>query len=220
MAPIRRVINAQWVTDILQYALDQDRSSIILIVCTTRDSFLKQLLATVRLQSTETTSHHHLLTKSLGLLSRSHAIKTVFCPTLEHLRAYLSAGLQYQAPVTYQQRKLRSLLAIVNPLSLHHPTREFSAQGLSRTLANAVEASYRADMDIVLCECQDALSLESAEHGEALWNVDVPLLSDSIRLETEASSWTGQAVPVKRVVQRWFQFEDETRQIKRRYPDS
>ncbi|KAL2830767.1 hypothetical protein BDW59DRAFT_13890 [Aspergillus cavernicola] len=208
MAPVRRVISAEWVTDFLQYVLDQDQSLTILIVCATRDSFLEQLLATVHLQSAEATSHHQLLTKTLGLLSRSRSVRTVFCPTVEHLRACLSAGGDWQAATAGDMQKKRSSLAILNPLRLHLSTREFSAQGLSRTLANAVESSSRADMDIVLCEPRDALDPASTERGETLWYVDVPLLSNSLRVGTEGNDWTGRAVPVKRVVQRWFQFTD------------
>jgi hypothetical protein len=207
MAPVRRITNAQWATDFLQNTLDQNRSSSTIIVCATRDAFLEQLAATVQLHSAEATGNHRLLTNSLGLLSRSHKVKTVFCPTLEHLRAYLSVGVQPEAPGAEGKQNRRSLLAILNPVSLHLPTLEFSAQGLSRTLASAVEVSYRANLDIVLCECQDALDPANTESGEALWYVNVPLLSNSMH---NGADWTGRSVPVKRVVERWFQFEGST----------
>ncbi|KAL2821700.1 hypothetical protein BJX63DRAFT_224318 [Aspergillus granulosus] len=210
MAPVRRIINAQWVTDFLQTVVDQDWNSSTVIVCTTREAFLEQLLATVQLQSAEPTRNHQLLTKSLGLLSRSHKVKTIFCPTLGHLRAYLSVGVLSQTSDAEGHQNSRSLLAILNPLSLHLSTREFSAQGLSRTLAIAVEVSHRANMEIMLCECQDALDPANAERGEALWYMDVPLISNSMRSETEGSSWTGRTVPVKRVVERWFYLENST----------
>ncbi|KAL3470914.1 hypothetical protein BJX99DRAFT_38227 [Aspergillus californicus] len=208
MAPFRRVISAHWVTDFLQYILNTDRSLTILIICVPRDLFLEQLLATVQLQSTEADGEHQLLTKTLGILSRSRNIRTIFCPTLEHLRACLSAGGDWQASSKEEKQKIRPFMAILNPLTLHLSTREFSAQGVSRTLANAVEASSRADMDIVLCESRDALDLANDERGEALWYVDIPLLSNSIRVGPEGNNRTGPVVPVKRVVQRWFQFTD------------
>lgn len=208
MAPVRRVISAQWVTDFLQYILDQDRSSIVLIVCAGRDSFLEQLLAAIHLQTPAGAGHRRLLTKTLGLLSSSRNIRTVFCPTLEHLRAYISTGVEGRLPGVENISKSQPLLAILNPLNLHLSTREFSAQGLSRTLANAVEVSSRANMDIMLCECRDALDPNSSELGEAQWYVDVPLLSTSLRAGAEGSYWNGRTVPVKRIVQRWFQFTD------------
>ncbi|KAL2853267.1 hypothetical protein BJY01DRAFT_78599 [Aspergillus pseudoustus] len=210
MAPVRRIINARSVTDFLQTVLDQDWSSATIIVCATRDSFIEQLLATVQLQSAEMAGNHHLLSKSLGLLSRSHKVKTVFCPTLEHLRAYLAVGLQSQTSNAEGKQNSRSLLAILNPLSLHLPTGEFSAQGLSRTLSSAVEVSHRANMTILLCECQDALDPTNVQRGEALWYVDVPLAGNSMRAGTEGSGWTGRTVPVKRVVERWFYLENST----------
>ncbi|KAL3464284.1 hypothetical protein BJX64DRAFT_100236 [Aspergillus heterothallicus] len=210
MAPVRRIINAQRVTDFLQGVLDENWSSSTIIVCGTRDSFLEQLLATVQLQAAEHVGNPQLLTKSLGLLSRSHKIKTIFCPTLEHLRAYLSVGVQSQTSSVEGKHVSRSLLAILNPLSLHHSTPEFSAQGLSRTLASAVEASHRANMELVLCECQDPLDPANTERGEALWYVDIPLISNATRIGTEGNSWTGGTVPVARVVERWFYFEHST----------
>ncbi|KAL4982790.1 hypothetical protein BDW68DRAFT_191879 [Aspergillus falconensis] len=165
MAPIRRVINARWVTDFLQYILDHDRFS-VLIVCAARETFLEQLLAAVHLRSTSPGSHE-LLNQTLGLLSTSRHVKTVFCPTLEHLRAYLSTGVNGQLLATDRRENLRPFLAILNPLALHRSSREFSAQGLSRTFASAVEVSSRANMDLLLCECRDALDPSNTETSEA-----------------------------------------------------
>ncbi|KAL4904943.1 hypothetical protein BDW74DRAFT_23910 [Aspergillus multicolor] len=206
MAPVRRVINTQWVTDFLQYILNHDGSS-ILIVCAARETFLEQLLAAIHLQPTAPASHE-LVTKTLGLLSTSHKVRTVYCPTLEHLRAYLSTGEESWPPATEGKQESLPLLAILNPLTLHRSTREFSAQGLSRTFASAVEVSFRANMGLVLCECRDALDPNNTELGEACWYADVPLLSSSLRPGTDGNYWTGRAVPIKRVVQRWFQFTD------------
>ncbi|KAL4742031.1 hypothetical protein BDV11DRAFT_43054 [Aspergillus similis] len=204
MAPVRRVVDAQWVTDFLQYVLHHDRFS-VLVICMAREAFLKQLLAAINLHSTATSSHE-LMTKTLGLLSASRNVRTVFCPTLEHLRAYLSVGLDGQLLATERGEKPRPFLAILNPLALHRSTREFSAQGLSRTFASAVEVSYKANMDLLLCECRDALDPTNTETDEAVWNTNVTLLSNSLRSGTEGDYWTEQTVPVKMVVQRWFRF--------------
>ncbi|KAL4951112.1 hypothetical protein BDW69DRAFT_44605 [Aspergillus filifer] len=212
MAPTRQVINAQHVTDFIKYILDGNQSFTILIVCAARESFFDQLLAAVHQESTESAGHHQLLTKTLGMLSSSRNIRAVFCPTLEHLRAYLATGMDGRVPVVEGKEQSKALLAILNPLSLHLSTREFSAQGLSRTLANAVEVSSRTSMNIVLCECQDSLDLTNDERGEALWYVEVPLLSDSQRAVAEGSHWPGRTVPIKRVVQRWFHFTDLSKQ--------
>ncbi|KKK25691.1 hypothetical protein P175DRAFT_0498518 [Aspergillus ochraceoroseus IBT 24754] len=206
MGPVRRIVFARWVTDFLQYILDQDTAPTLLIVCSTRDFFLEQLVAAVHVQSMKTVDRHKLLTKTLGLLSKSSKTQVVFCPTVEHLRAYISTSFYQQTSIFKEEKVSRSLMAILNPISLHFPTLEFSAQGLSRTLANAVEAASRNGVDLVLCECRDALDPTSDERGEALWYIDVPLLSNSLRKATEGSNWTGRMVPLKRVVERWFQF--------------
>ncbi|KAL4802341.1 hypothetical protein BDV18DRAFT_147326 [Aspergillus unguis] len=209
MASVRRVLTAQWATDFLQDMLEHGQDFTVLVVCASRETFLEQLIATIHLQSTSGTSHHQLLSKTLGLLSKSRNVRTVFCPTLEHLRAYLSTGIEGRLPdIQGSRQKARTLLALLNPLSLHRSTREFSAQGLSRTLANAVEISSRSNMDTVLCECRDSLDLDNTELGEALWYVDVPLLNSSLRPGTDGDVWNGRTVPVKRVVQRWFQFTE------------
>lgn len=204
MEPVRRVVDAQWVTDFLQYVLHHDRFS-ILAICMSREAFLEQLLATINLHSAAPASHE-LMSKTLGLLSTSRNVRTVFCPTLEHLRAYLSVGLDGQLLATERGEKPRPFLAILNPLALHRSTREFSAQGLSRTFASAVEVSSKANMDLLLCECRDALDPTNMETDDAVWHTDVRLLSNSLRSGTEGDYWTEQTVPVKRVVQRWFRF--------------
>ncbi|KAL5002061.1 hypothetical protein BDV10DRAFT_130039 [Aspergillus recurvatus] len=209
MAPVRRVINARWVTDFLQYILDHDHFS-ILIVCAARETFLEQLLAAVHLHSTAP-GNHELLAKRLGLLSMSRKVKTVFCPTLEHLRAYLSTGVDGQLLATDRREESRPFLAILNPLALHRSTREFSGQGLSRTFASAVEVSSRTNMDLFLCECRDALDPNNTDTGEALWYTEVPLLSNSLCSGSEGNYWTGRMVPVKRVVQRWFRFGESSK---------
>ncbi|KAL6232672.1 hypothetical protein BDW75DRAFT_232632 [Aspergillus navahoensis] len=165
MAPVRRVVNAQWVTEFLQYILDHDRFS-VLIVCAARETFLEQLLAAVYLHSA-VPGNHEMLSKTLGLLSTSRNVRTVFCPTLEHLRAYLSTGMDAQLLAIDRSEKPRPFLAILNPLALHRSAREFSAQGLSRTFASAVEVSSRANMDLLLCECRDARDLNNTETGES-----------------------------------------------------
>lgn len=110
-----------------------------------------------------------------------------------------------------EMRSKRPVLAVLDLLALHIPTSEFSAQGLSRTLAMTVEVSARERMDLVLCECQNAVDPASRETGGRLWYEHVPILNGSVRMGGEDSSWGGRGVPVKRVAERWFQFNDNNR---------
>ncbi|PLB47229.1 hypothetical protein P170DRAFT_438930 [Aspergillus steynii IBT 23096] len=199
------------VSSFLQYILDNNASTILLIICSKRDEFLRRLLATVYTQSNESANSRQLVTKTLGLLSKSSRTQVAFCPTLEHLRAYLSVlqfnnAAEQETNAPEDQQLCRPLMAILDPLALHLSTSEFAAQGLSRTLAAAVETSSREAVDLVICECQDVARPEDS--GEALWNAHVPLLNSSVRTGRDESTWGGQSVPVKRIAQRWFVFSD------------
>ncbi|KAE8378771.1 hypothetical protein BDV26DRAFT_260865 [Aspergillus bertholletiae] len=208
----RQIYLGNWVTDFIQHILDHDASRTLLIICSTRDAFLRQLLAITRAYSSETGESHSILTKTIGLLSDSRRIQVAYCPTLENLRAYLavlpSPGDLMQGHVAENQKARRPLMAILDSVALHLQTSEFSAQGLSRTFATAVEAASREGVDLVLCECQDAANHGDSERGEVLWYTNVPLLNSSVR--RGESAWLGRSVPVKRVAQRWFEFNESS----------
>lgn len=205
MAPIRKIYRAQWVTDFLQYVVNSTATSICVVVCHTKECFLDNISTSVRSSSGGASESFQLFTKSIGLLSKSSQIKVIFCPTLEHLRAYLSVlqstndlieGISAEG-----QPMSRPLVAILDLLALHLPTTEFSAQGLSRTLATAAEVTTREGMDLVLCECQNATDTPDADSGDTLWNAEVPLLNTSVRIG-------GRTVSVRRVAERWFEFDE------------
>jgi hypothetical protein len=212
MGVVQQIYLGNWVTDFLHHILDYDSSTTILIVCSTRDTFLEQLFVTTRAHSSETAKGHQFITQTIGLLSNSSTIRVVYCPTLENLRAYLSlfpsSGDFIQDTVTEQHDTRRPLMAILDLVALHLRTSEFSAQGLSRTFATTVEAASRGRMDLVLCECRDAAKPADEERGEVLWHTDVPLLNSSVR--RGESTWLGRSVPVNRVAQRWFEVNEST----------
>jgi hypothetical protein len=208
MEPTRQIHLSDGVTNFLQYIINKDASSTSLIICSTRDSFLdKTRAACVHLE--DTVGSCQLFTKTIGLLSKSSRVKVAFCPTLEHLRAYLSSvqltDRAFQDVAAEGERSSRPLVAILDPLALHVPTSEFSAQGLSRTFAAAVEATSGEATNLILCESRD-VSNPTDSSGEALWYVDVPLLNSSVRMG-------GQNVPVKRIAQRWFEFKENRNTI-------
>ncbi|GCB22162.1 hypothetical protein AAWM_05047 [Aspergillus awamori] len=231
-APTRQIYTtSDRVTDFLQYIITQDAPTTLLLICSTKEQFLEHLLlasSSFSGRGTEEHQHHHqILTKNtIGVLSKSSSINIVYCPTLENLRAYLSVirspegkaagggGLQGELITEEKEEQTRrtpSLMAILGPLALHVPTSEFSAQGLSRTFAAAVEVAAREGMDLVLCECRDAVDSNGGGNGrgEVLWHTQVPLLNSSVRVGEESTSYRGGRVPVKRVLQRWFEFNDD-----------
>lgn len=208
--PSRKIYFCNLITDLLHNILTDASQTTILIVCSTRDHFLKQLYTATHSPTDETAPSEPscLLTKAIGLLSKSSQVKLIFCPTLEHLRAYIAV---LRAPGTSASDELNSnrpLLAVVDLLALHVPTSEFSAQGLSRTFAAAVEVTARQGMDLVLCECRNALDPSSTECGERLWYEHVPILNGSVRMGGDDGIWRARGVVVKRVAERWFEFEE------------
>ncbi|KAJ5817826.1 hypothetical protein N7447_007834 [Penicillium robsamsonii] len=210
MSPTFTIAHCDSVSDLLQQLLE-GTSDTHLIVCATRAEFLVQLTAAIRSQRADpdTAPRHDLLTKTIGLLARSSKIRLAFCPSLESLRAYL-AVFGPAVGVTTEDGSLshdRKLLAVVDMMALHVTTSEFSAQGLSRTLASVVEASSRAGMDLRLHECMNALDPSSGVRGRKLWDVSVPLLNGSVRMRSDQNTWGGRGVTVKRVAERWFEFD-------------
>lgn len=202
MGTTRNIYTRNSVPDFLQYIFNNDAPTTTLIICSTRDQFLEQLHTSIRGATAITNAgRHHLLTKSIGVLSTSSRVRLVFCPTLEHLRAYMSVLRSVEKSSSLAGSK-KPLLAVLDPASLHATTSEFSAQGLSRTFAAMVETAAREGMDLVLCECQG--SGESVENGGSLWNEHVPILNGSVRME-------GRGVSVRSVAKRWFDFKEYSR---------
>lgn len=209
---LRTVASCDLVTDLIQRLLDTGTKTNI-IVCGTRSEFLVQLSAAIRLQRSEpdVSPRLDLLTKSIGLLAHSSKIQLTFCPTLESLRAYLAIMGPIDIGITETTERgsgLRPQLAILDLVALHATTTELAAQGLSRTLAAAVEAASRADMDLLLCECVNAVDPSSAHWGGRLWDTQIPLLNGSVRIRDEGN-WGGHGVSIKQVAQRWFSFDGE-----------
>jgi hypothetical protein len=100
------------------------------------------------------------------------------------------------------------MLVILDMIALHVTTTEFSAQGLSRTFATSAESASRAKMDLMLCECTNAVDTMSADWGSKLWDTQVPLLNGSVRIRGEEGNWGGRGISIKQVAQRWFDFDE------------
>lgn len=219
MGPSRRTISSSnRVTDFLQQIFYQSETRpTTVVVCSTREHFLEQLVAAIRTPADglpAPAAQSQLLTGTIGLLSQSNKIRLIFCPTLEHLRAYMSVlkvGSTNPLETISKDQGQRPLLAVLNILSLHALTSEFSAQGLSRTLAAAVEATSREGVGLMLCECIDEMDSPD-ESGRALWEVQVPLVN-IIRSGNEESVSRSGSVTVKRVAKRWFHFDNNDQAV-------
>ena len=214
MGPTYTIGHCDLVSDLLQQLLEGN-SDTHLIVCATRSEFMVQLTAAIRSRRVDpdTARSHDLLTKTIGLLARSSKIQLAFCPSLESLRAYLAVFDPAVGAATGNKTLShdRQLLVVLDMMALHMTTSEFSAQGLSRTLASAVEASSRVGMDLRLYECMDALDSSSAARGRKLWDANVPILNGSVRMRMDQSTLGGRGVTVRRVAERWLEFDQNHR---------
>jgi hypothetical protein len=190
------------------------------------------------------TSEHPLLIPTLHQLSCSTTLKLAFCPSLESLRAYLCVynldeTLPFDNPTPSENATYilggrtvhrQPLLALLNPINLHRNTSNFSAQGLSRTLASAVEAAHRSHQRLILAECpspvhipnaegglttnDDDREMEEAEEGEEQGQMEDPLEQQVAILNVTTRTfgagergWAGRTVKLRRIVERWCRVE-------------
>lgn len=163
----------------------------------------------------ETRSNHQMfLSPILNLLSASQSTKLIFCPTIPILRAYFSSiynvhGLTSEAPTSTSRA---SQIIVLNLLAQHHGSSEFTLQGLSQTLATIVSAGKRTSQVVRLVECQDVNDPSNAHVGSTLWDLEVPLLSVSIKIGEGGARWGRRTVQVKKIASRWFRMEEDADQ--------
>ncbi len=221
-------------SDLIKFILQSHSVPTTLIVCSSREGFLEHLRATIHHTDPVNPSGppkdessnvlHPFLIPTIHLLTTSKTITLAFTPTLPHFRAYLATfyssfsessaftarTLSYDKPGVHAPT-----LAILGLVTLHQSTSEYSAQGLSRSLANAVEAAARARLRLLLAESRsprendEMLGLgDLPGEGQEInpWKEQVPLLSNSIRFGSEERSWAGRTIEVAKIVERWCRF--------------
>jgi hypothetical protein len=86
------------------------------------------------------------------------------------------------------------MLAILDPIQLHRPTSAFSAQGLNRTFAVAVEAARHLNVRLVV-----------AETDANAWSEELSMLNVTTKRLGELS--VGRTVTARAVAERWCTFE-------------
>ncbi|KAK0512387.1 hypothetical protein JMJ35_005515 [Cladonia borealis] len=214
--------------EFLTWLLEHHEEPTTLLICCSREAFLADLQANLqklRCENPATTPNdgnqglaHPLLNQTIHLISRSRSIHLAFVPTLPHLRAYLST---YTLPPTCESSSLTStksgfrvpILAIWGLVYAHRSTAEHSAQGLSRTLAAAVESASLAEQRLVLAEAK--ILDVGDQYGdtevfnvtfENPWKEQVPALSGTIRFGGEDRVWAGKTIEVGRILARWCKF--------------
>lgn len=218
-----------YVLDLLEDLVRNHSSkSIDLIICSTREEFLGQILLGLRPQpsTSEATSRHDevegedapcddtsisgqiFLSSVLSLLNASRFIKLVFCPTIPSLRAYFSSCVGMPTPTTTLSKPTE--IIVLNLLGQHHGSSEFTFQGLSQTLATVTSAGSRMSQPVLLVECKDMNDPSNANFGPSLWNTEVPLLSMSIKIGEGGARWGRRTVEVRKIASRWFKMEKST----------
>ena len=152
----------------------------------------------------------NFLHPTIQLVANLRNVKLVYAPSLAHLRAFLSTfQLMCEGRMQLSSQSC-PVLALVTSLSLHRPTGDLSAQGISRTLALAVETAKHESMQLNIVEFVTTKSIgyrtpdgeETSTYWEP-WEEVIPLLNGSIRHRPNERTFAGRTVKVGRVIDRW-----------------
>ncbi|KAK5165245.1 uncharacterized protein LTR77_009343 [Saxophila tyrrhenica] len=197
----------------IQYVLDKHTAPSTIVTCCTKDAFMKELQTSLADESSAQADGRDFQAASrkqrwakptLRLLAASRTVRLVFCPELAHLRAYL-ATYAYRGPEDMSPGSQRfdtpsppRILAVFNPIQLHKPTSAYSAQGINRTFATAVDAAYCTHSQLILAECPLA---DDSSHTEGVlpWE-DMPAVADP---QSEMAPWD-QPVSILNVTTKSF----------------
>lgn len=242
-----QVITDVRLAEFIQHVLNNGPQPATLVVCATKERFTEQLLAacvdthptafdeaqrpsdgdTAETAPAAPETHGLLKSPSLLRLADSRKVKLVFCHDFTHLRAYLSTLAIPKSrvkPATHVQESSEksSLLAILNPIDIHRFTTSFSAQGLNRTFALAVEAAHATRKHLVMVEppefqhreaeqAVEGYELESdavpATSSASLWDEEVSILNVTTKsFGAGGRGWVGRTVTMKRIAERWCVF--------------
>lgn len=175
--------------------------------------------------------HGLLRAPSLLSLASSQSVKLAFCPSLSHLRAYLanlavSTLHQVHGSETINTDIIRAdqqLIAILNPIDIHRSTSSFSAQGLNRTFALAVEAAHASKSQLIMAECPSLRSSGTEQYDPEMdyeddfpppqpapenpWDEEVSMLNVTTKsFGAGGRGWVGRTVSLRRIAERWFAF--------------
>ncbi|KAL8712956.1 MAG: hypothetical protein Q9220_002814 [cf. Caloplaca sp. 1 TL-2023] len=211
--------------EFIEHVLENHKAPTTIIICSSREDFLDKLYHSLQPQNAyqdfDPTKEagdeklHPLLVPTIHRLSTARTVNLAFVPSLPHLRAYLASFTPsrdaMQGSSSLAKPGLQtSMLAIYGLVSLHRDTTEYAVQGLSRSMANAVETAEAWGMRLTLVEDSEDWVTPMAElvsDGEAValgtfWTEQIPLLNSSIALSDDRI-WAGRKVDLKAVIARW-----------------
>ncbi|KAF2754550.1 hypothetical protein EJ05DRAFT_144833 [Pseudovirgaria hyperparasitica] len=232
-APCPIVLEHAKLLPLLIWISNHRNTKVTILICETRSDFetriILELLAT----------GSNILHPTLERLSNSRYIDLRFCSTAEALHAYLTA-YSVKSTASIDEDTEASVLAIVDPIKMHEMSPLYSAQGLSKFFAAAVDASTISGAQLYVVECavpllrstsidipmddyndtpaeatSPGLDLEEVSIATEIdpWNAEVPILNATTRTFGPGQrGWMGRTVGIKRIAARWCIFKrlDET----------
>lgn len=156
-----------------------------------------------------------ILSTPLRQTAVARHIRTVFVPTVSHLRAFLSvfsaegdpSSKARPPPVPTEGLSVSAaapgmaLLLVYGLLDLHRDTSEWNAQGLGSTAACLVEAAHRSGMEAVVVEPGTRVrrepSVPTRDQGEGLGEggEDVPA-GDGVNVRVDLEGLLSEEIPV------------------------
>lgn len=175
----------------MAHVLNRHTPPTLVIVGSDQATFIENLRHSIETTQREKqedvpSTKHPLLKRTLRVLAQSRTVRLAFCPSVEVLRAYLSTLpndlFEASRPSGAARPTLQSSgsipeppsLLILNAVSLYRDTGLFSAQGISETLAGAVEAAVRSRVRLVIIETIDQLSRSRHHQTEGNEQIEEP----------------------------------------------
>ncbi|KAJ4854812.1 uncharacterized protein T069G_10370 [Trichoderma breve] len=197
----------------LQLSLQQDPSSTTTAAAVSENS--KEDRPQTEPPDNPTSSLHPLQRKTLLQTAISRHIRLLFVPSTTHLRAYLGtfsasesnipppdiSGLDDSDP---RCKTETPLLLAYGFLELHREGTEWSAQGIGTTVAYLVEAAARNSFRAAVAEPRGARGHQLLDD---FLDEKVPILSGTA--VRDDGTWSGRTAPVRAVLSRWFEFEQD-----------
>ena len=215
--------------ELIEFVLKSNTVSATMVICALRETFLENLRDDILRKrpadfagspsNHDNSEPYTFPIPSVHLLATSKKAQLAFVPTLSHLRAYLACfqPTRDSARAECPRTGCRTPLLVIHGLvALHRSTRQHSAQGVSRTVALAVEAANLADMKLILAEPQYDVGNERSAVSDILsscaphdpWEEQIPLLNNSVRLINDEITGHGRTINVRRIITKWCRTSD------------
>lgn len=237
------VLSSASPSELVSCVLDQHPYPTTLLVGWPKQSFLSALVEDVEQQQkkqqrhrphdaslapeqppAQTEEHPLLRAPSLGQVAVSRHVRMLFVPAVSHLRALLTTFSVAESTVppppssssSLRNQQSPALLLAYGLVDLHKDSSEWSAQGLSFSLACLVQAAARNNLQAAVVEPRR--SDDARADLRQMLAEDVPVLSGSTRRSD--GTWVGPMVPISHVLGRWFELAGSCSENKTAQPSS